>query len=327
MKILLIIGAPGAGKGTIANELTKELSLKSVSTGDILRSEIASGSKKGKVISGLIDEGNFVPDEMVNEIIVDYLKRDFEEEYLLLDGYPRTVEQAKFLNKELIKDNNKVYKTIHLNPDKNILKERVINRRLCGNCKEIYHLENFPPKKEDICDICGEALTQREDDSEKSFNKRIEIYKEKTYPVLNEFDAILELNNLSLSKNMRSIIGMLSEYISVEIGDIDTDVDELILNPDEVGFLIMIKTNQGYCYVGKNNKKIKLKNKLPMHIDYDYLNKLVLFEDDGDSGVLDTFKEYEKIFDTVYLLSVFRDNGDTIIESDDTEAYRNIDLI
>lgn len=327
MKILFTIGAPGAGKGTLSEALSEKLSLKRVITGDILREEIASGSKKGQVIANLIDNGNFVPNEMINEIVLEYLNRDFEEEYLLLDGYPRTINQAKFLKRNLSKNNKEIHKVIYLNPNEDVLKDRVINRRLCSGCKKIYHLKNFPPKKENVCDICGKALTQRKDDTEKSFNKRIKIYKEKTYPVLNEFQNILELKSSSLSENVRNVISELSEYIPIEVGNINTDIDELVLSPDEVGFLIMIKTNEGYCYIGKNNKDVKLRSQLPLHIGYDYLNKLVFFEDDGDSGVLETFKDYEKIFSAVCLLSVFRNKGKTIIESDETEDYKELNLI
>lgn len=176
---IVMLGAPGTGKGTIGKILSNDLNLVHISTGDIFREQINKETELGKKIKGYIESGVLVPDEVVIETIKTRLLEKDVENGAILDGFPRTAMQAEAL-KEFLKENKPNAKRVAIQldvPDDEIIK-RVVNRLICTNktCGAIYNKETKPPKKDNICDICGCELKRRDDDNEETVKKRLEIY-------------------------------------------------------------------------------------------------------------------------------------------------------
>lgn len=184
---LVILGAPGSGKGSQCKWITKEYNVPHISTGDILRKNIAEGTELGKEAKKYIDKGELVPDETIMSIIKARLsEEDCKERGFLADGFPRTVEQAKEIDKFLNETGIAIDKVINLHvPDEEIM-ARTINRRTCENpeCKEIYNLRDNPPKVDGICDKCGSKLFQRADDNEETVSNRLSVYHAQTEPLI-----------------------------------------------------------------------------------------------------------------------------------------------
>ena len=170
--INLILGAPGSGKGSMATLLQKEKGVKHVSTGDILRQEIASQSALGKKVKAIIDAGDLVDDNTMAEIISSTLSKDKEATYLL-DGFPRTLNQAK-----LLEEMSPVGSVIFLDVSAEIVTKRILGRRICPSCQATFNIFFSPPKSEDRCDDCNSILDQRSDDNEKSIKHRLDVYNE-----------------------------------------------------------------------------------------------------------------------------------------------------
>ena len=181
--ILTILGAPGAGKGTMAKELSEALKIPTISTGALLRTEISSGSKRGEMIDSLISKGNFVPDEVIVEILLDRLKNDDCKNGYILDGFPRNIEQATHLADYGIKLDAALLLEVS---EKEII-ERLTGRRECEKCRATYHIKSNPPKYAGMCDVCGGKLGRRSDDREDIILNRISIYKKETEPLISFF--------------------------------------------------------------------------------------------------------------------------------------------
>lgn len=185
---LLMMGKPGAGKGTQAQRLLKHYNLDHISTGDIYREEIKKGSKIGIEANKYISVGNLVPDDMTNDIVRNVLnKKDYPNGFML-DGYPRTKVQAIALDAMLKDLDIELTAVINVDVRDEILCNRMAGRRVCPNCGATYHIEHHPPKVPGICDVCHHELIQREDDKEKSVLNRLTIYKKVTKPLLNYYD-------------------------------------------------------------------------------------------------------------------------------------------
>jgi len=185
---LLIMGKPGAGKGTQAKRLLDYYRLKHISTGNIYRDEIKKRSPIGIEAEKYLSEGNLVPDKMTNDIVKDVLcRRDYPNGFML-DGYPRTDAQADALDQMLEDLGINLTAVINVEVDNELLMHRMAGRRVCSNCGETYHIEHHPPKVEGICDYCGHQLIQREDDLEESVMNRLNIYNEKTKPLLDHYE-------------------------------------------------------------------------------------------------------------------------------------------
>ena len=204
-KELIFLGPPACGKGTQTNKLAEYFGFPHIDTGSLLRAEIASGSENGKIAKGFIDKGQLVPVELVGAIIKDRLKKDDCKNGFILDGFPRSVEQADMLEdikKEIDGDSEVDFRATYFDLDTDILISRIVNRRSCPKCGEIYNLKFKAPKNEGKCDVCGTELTQRKDDNEETAKARFETYFRETAPLI---DYYKEKNVLSTIKADGSI--------------------------------------------------------------------------------------------------------------------------
>ncbi|MDO4500420.1 MAG: adenylate kinase [Erysipelotrichaceae bacterium] len=185
---LLIIGAPGTGKGTMSALIKEEFPIVHISTGDMLREAIANETNIGKIANHYISNGQLVPDDVIHGIIVERLGKDDIKNGFLFDGYPRTQNQAIDLDEILKSLNINLDKVLYLDIDDEVLKTRITGRRLCSKCNEIYHVVSKPSKVEGVCDICGGELIQRADDTLESLVNRLEAYHGMTQPVIEYYE-------------------------------------------------------------------------------------------------------------------------------------------
>ena len=205
--IIIMLGAPGTGKGTIAGILTKELGIPQVSTGDIFRKNIKEQTELGKLAETFISKGQLVPDDVTIGIVERRLEEPDVQEGIILDGFPRTVKQAEELDKILEKKGKKVDLVINLTTPEDELIERIVNRRICSNqeCKTVYNLVLNPPKKEGICDVCGSPLIQRKDDTEETVKERFKTYTEQTRPLIEYYEKKGNLYSTLVSKTINKL--------------------------------------------------------------------------------------------------------------------------
>ena len=184
---LVILGPPGAGKGTQAEYIVKRYNIPHISTGDIFRENIKNNTELGKEAKSYMDKGLLVPDDLVIALVEDRLNKDDAKEGFLLDGFPRTVAQAVSLDSILDKNNEKLTKVINISVDPEILIERAVGRRVCKTCGMTYHVKFNPPKEEGICDKDGTKLIQRDDDTEETVKTRISVYFDQTAPLIDYY--------------------------------------------------------------------------------------------------------------------------------------------
>ena len=183
MKIIML-GAPGAGKGTQAKMIADKYGVPHISTGDIFRANIKNGTELGMEAKKYMDQGLLVPDELTVRILLDRVVQDDCKNGYVLDGFPRTIPQAEVLDSELMKLGDHIDYAINVDvPDENIVK-RMSGRRACLTCGATYHIEHVPPKKEGICDVCGSELVLRDDDKPETVKNRLNVYHEQTQPLI-----------------------------------------------------------------------------------------------------------------------------------------------
>lgn len=180
----VLLGPPGAGKGTQAVRLVEKYEIPHISTGDIFRKNIKEGTELGKKAQEYMNAGALVPDELVVDLVKDRLQQDDCKNGFLLDGFPRTIFQAEKLDEFLSESNLKMDIVINLKVEKEALIKRLTGRRVCRDCGASYHIVNIPPKKEGVCDICGGELIQRKDDNIETVENRINVYEEQTAPLI-----------------------------------------------------------------------------------------------------------------------------------------------
>ena len=188
MKIIML-GAPGAGKGTQAKMLADKYKIPHVSTGDIFRANIKNGTELGTKAKVYMDQGMLVPDELTCDLVVDRIKQDDCKDGYILDGFPRTIPQAECLDKALDALNDKIDFAVNVEvPDENIIR-RMSGRRACLSCGRTYHIVYNPPKEEGICDECKKELVLRDDDKPETVEKRLKVYHEQTQPLIDYYKA------------------------------------------------------------------------------------------------------------------------------------------
>ena len=187
MKIIML-GAPGAGKGTQAKMIAEKYGVPHVSTGDIFRANIKNGTQLGMEAKKYMDQGLLVPDELTVRILLDRVAQDDCKNGYVLDGFPRTIPQAQVLDEALTKLGDKIDYAIDVDvPDENIIR-RMSGRRACLTCGATYHIDHIPPKKEGICDKCGSELVLRDDDKPETVKNRLAVYHEQTQPLIDFYE-------------------------------------------------------------------------------------------------------------------------------------------
>ena len=204
MKIIML-GAPGAGKGTQAKMIADKYGIPHVSTGDIFRANIKNGTELGKEAKKYMDQGLLVPDELTVKILLDRVAQPDCENGYVLDGFPRTIPQAEVLDKALAELSDKIDYAINVDvPDENII-SRMSGRRACLNCGATYHLVTIPPKQEGICDKCGSELVLRDDDKPETVAKRLEVYHNQTKPLIEYYEKQGHLAVVDGTKGMEEV--------------------------------------------------------------------------------------------------------------------------
>lgn len=204
MKIIML-GAPGAGKGTQAKMIADKYSVPHISTGDIFRANIKNGTELGKKAKTYMDQGLLVPDELVVDLVVDRVSQNDCENGYVLDGFPRTIPQAESLDAALEKLGEKVDFAINVEvPDENIVR-RMSGRRACVSCGATYHIVHIPTQKEGICDRCGNELILRDDDQPETVTKRLTVYHEQTQPLINYYNEKNVLLEVDGTKDMKAV--------------------------------------------------------------------------------------------------------------------------
>ena len=206
MKIIML-GAPGAGKGTQAKKIAAKYDIPHISTGDIFRANIKNGTELGNNAKTYMDQGLLVPDELVVDLVVDRVQQDDCKNGYVLDGFPRTIPQAEALDKALAEFGDKIDYAIDVNvPDENIVK-RMGGRRACVGCGATYHLVYAPTKTEGICDVCGKELILRDDDKPETVQKRLNVYHEQTQPLIDYYTGQGVLKTVDGTKNLDEVFG------------------------------------------------------------------------------------------------------------------------
>jgi adenylate kinase len=184
---LILLGAPGSGKGTLAKKLVTEKKSVHISTGDLLREAVKNQTALGKKAKDFMDAGKLVPDSLVIDLFSERINRPDCRSGFILDGFPRTVPQAEALDQLLKKMKLKIDKVVLLDIEVEEVVRRMSGRLNCSSCGAVYHLKNIPPKKAGICDKCGGALYQRDDDKEDTVRKRFQVYTEQTSPLIEHY--------------------------------------------------------------------------------------------------------------------------------------------
>ena len=201
----ILLGPPGAGKGTQAAKIVEKYHIPHISTGDIFRENIKNGTELGKKAQEYMNRGELVPDDLVIEIATTRLLADDCAEGFLLDGFPRTVYQAEKLDEFLAAHGSKIDKVLDIAVEKEELMVRLTGRRVCKACGESYHVVNIPPKKEGICDVCGGPLVQRADDNAETVANRIEVYEAQTMPLIEYYEKAGNIAHIDGATGLESV--------------------------------------------------------------------------------------------------------------------------
>ncbi len=185
---MIMLGAPGAGKGTQAERLAKHFGIPTISTGEIFRSNIKQGTELGVKVKAIIERGELVPDSLTNALVEDRISQPDCEKGYILDGFPRTIPQAVALDEMLAKKGYKLDFAVNVDVPDEVIVERMAGRRICPACGDSYHLKYHPPIKEGICDRCGAALAQRPDDAPETVLNRLSVYHRETQPLIDYYE-------------------------------------------------------------------------------------------------------------------------------------------
>lgn len=209
---LVLLGPPGAGKGTQASKIADQYEIPHVSTGSIFRRNAKAGTPLGKKAKEYMDRGELVPDDLVIELVLDRVMEADCKNGFLLDGFPRTVYQAQHFDQFLSEKNMVVNHALNIEVAREELMERMIGRRVCKNCGATYHIKNMPPKQSGVCDICGGELYQRPDDRSETVDNRIQVYEKQTKPLVAYYESAGTLAHINGAGTLDQVF---SEIVSV----------------------------------------------------------------------------------------------------------------
>ena len=204
---IILLGPPGAGKGTQAAGIVDKYKIPHISTGDIFRKNIKEGTDLGKKAKEYMDQGLLVPDELTVGLVTDRITQADCENGFMLDGFPRNVSQAEQLDTFLKENNIELSNVINIEVDKNILVSRAVGRRICKSCGATYHVEFNPPKIEGVCNVCQGELYQRADDNEETVSKRIQVYLDETKPLADYYAKVGILSNINGQQSIDEVFG------------------------------------------------------------------------------------------------------------------------
>lgn len=205
---LILLGAPGAGKGTVANMLSDIDGSVQISTGDILRAAVKEGTELGKQAEGYMKAGDLVPDELIMGIMKERLKEDDCKNGYLLDGFPRTIPQAEQLKTMLEEMGEKLDAVVNLDVPREVILDRLTTRRTCTQCNAIYNVKSKPPKVEGVCDECGGPVVQRDDETEEAISSRLDVYNEKTAPLAGFYEKEGILMNVNATSSEDVVVAI-----------------------------------------------------------------------------------------------------------------------
>lgn len=197
---VLMFGAPGVGKGTQASRVARALGIPHISTGDLFREEIAGNTDIGREVSSILSQGNLAPDEITVDILAKRLNINDCQNGFVLDGFPRTVQQARFLDKILKEIDVRIDVIVNITLDDSSIVQRIAGRRTCSSCGAIYHIEDYPPETDGVCNYCSSALIYRSDDSPNVIKKRLLIYYDQTRPVIDYYTGKVKIVNIESNK-------------------------------------------------------------------------------------------------------------------------------
>ena len=202
---IILLGPPGAGKGTQAKSISKEYKIPHISTGDIFRKNISEKTPLGLEAKGYMDNGQLVPDELTINLVKDRLTHKDCENGFMLDGFPRTVKQAEALDAFLKERHIDIDAALLIDAPKELIVERMTGRRVCSHCGETYHVVNIPPIVEDVCDECGSALVQRKDDNLETVLERLDVYDRQTTPLVEYYKGRGKIKSVDGSKELHEV--------------------------------------------------------------------------------------------------------------------------
>lgn len=205
---IMMLGAPGAGKGTVAKELVRKYGIPQISTGDLLRAAVAEGTELGKRAKSIMDAGGLVPDDVVIGLVEERISRDDCAKGFILDGFPRTIPQAEALAKI-----TKLDAVINLDVPDEVIVDRLVARRTCRNCGQIFNLKNFPPEVEGRCDDCGGELYQRDDDQREAIEARLATYRRQTLPLVEHYETRGLLQTLDGDMGLANLLDRVYEIV------------------------------------------------------------------------------------------------------------------
>ncbi|AEA34312.1 adenylate kinase [Hippea maritima] len=211
--ILILLGAPGVGKGTQGVLISKEYGIPQISTGDILRKEVREETELGKKAKVYMDKGELVPDEVIIGMMENRIKDDDCKNGFILDGFPRTVAQAEAFDGMLKKNRLELDKVLLIDVPEEEIVDRLTGRRVCPNCGAVYHIKNNPPKNDNLCDKCGSKLIQRDDDKEDTVRNRLEVYKKSTMPLIDYYTKTGKLIKINGVGSIDEIFSRVKEVL------------------------------------------------------------------------------------------------------------------
>lgn len=213
---IILLGPPGAGKGTQAKLISEKYSIPHISTGDIFRKNISEKTPLGVKAKSYMDKGQLVPDELTIDLVKDRLQQEDCKNGFLLDGFPRTVAQAEALDKFLHEDNQSINSALLIDVPQEYILERMTGRRVCNSCGASYHVKFNPSKVDGKCDICGSNLIQRKDDSEETVRERLDVYSKQTQPLVQYYSDKKVLSTIDGTREIKEVFENISDILGSE---------------------------------------------------------------------------------------------------------------